>query len=122
CAAPPAPAMMTSIPRPSAPDASSAINSGVRWADTTRFSCATPNSVSIPLEARLVSQSDLLPMMMDTGGGAAAGALLLALRESEALLAIEGTQRFGFDDIVSGGGDLLINRRNLSVCDRLAGG
>src|ERR1700722_8937752 len=97
CAAPPAPAMITSIPRPSAPVATSAINSGVRCADTTRHSCATPNSVSISLAALIVSQSDLLPMMMDTIGEAATG--LPALRECESLLAIEGPQRFRLDDI-----------------------
>src|ERR1700692_1042643 len=88
--------MITSIPRPSALEASSAINSGVRCADTTRFSCATPKSASISLAARIVSQSDLLPMMTDTtGGGAGAGSL--ALRERESLLAIEGTPCFGLD-------------------------
>src|SRR5665213_3045028 len=118
CAAPPAPAMMTSMPRPSAPVANSAISSGVRWAETTRFSCATPNSVSISLAARMVSQSDLLPMIMDTTGEAAG--VLLPLRECESLLAIESTQCFGLDDIVSGGRDLLIERRNLGVRDCLA--
>ncbi len=36
CAAPPAPAMITSNPRPSAAAAYSASNSGVRWAETMR--------------------------------------------------------------------------------------
>jgi hypothetical protein len=44
--------------------------------------------------------------MMDTIGGAA----LLALRERESLLAIEGPQRFRFDDIVSGGSYHLVKR------------
>ena len=43
-AAPPAPAMITSSPRPAAVDAYSAISAGVRCADTTWHSCATPNS------------------------------------------------------------------------------
>ena len=35
CAAPPAPAMITSMPRASAPEAYSNKRSGVRWAETT---------------------------------------------------------------------------------------
>ena len=62
----------------------------------------------------MVSQSDLLPMMMDTSGGAAG---LLALRERESLLAIKGAQRFEFHHIVPGGGQLLTERRDLSVRD-----
>jgi len=42
------------------------------------------------------------------------------LRECESLLAIERTQRFGLDDIVST--YFLIDRRYLSVSDGLAGG
>jgi hypothetical protein len=38
CAAPPAPAMMTSMPRAMAPDAYSATTDGVRCADITRLS------------------------------------------------------------------------------------
>ena len=92
-AAPPAPAMITSIPRPSAPAAASAISSGVRCADTTRHSWGTPNSFNISLAALIVSQSDLLPMMMDTigvgdGAGSDDAALLTALRERESLLTI----------------------------------
>ena len=41
CAAPPAPAMITSMPRDSAPCANSAIQTGVRWAETTCFSNGT---------------------------------------------------------------------------------
>ena len=44
CAAPPAPAMITSRPRASASRAYSAIQSGVRCAETTRHSCGTPNA------------------------------------------------------------------------------
>jgi hypothetical protein len=46
-------------------------------------------------------------MTMDTNGPAGLACLttarLLALRECESLLAMEGPQRFGLDDIVSGG-------------------
>src|SRR5262249_21098590 len=68
CAAPPAPAMMISMPRPMAPDAYSATIEGVRCADITRLSWPTPNFVSISLAARMASQSDLLPMMIPTNG------------------------------------------------------
>src|SRR5436190_18162735 len=66
CAAPPAPAMITSMPRPAAAHAYSAISVGVRCADTTRFSCGTPKRVSISSASRIVSQSDLLPMITAT--------------------------------------------------------
>ncbi len=46
----------------------SRIQSGVRWAETTRHSCGTPNCVSISSAWLIVSQSDLLPMMMPTSG------------------------------------------------------
>ncbi len=68
-AAPPAPAMITWSPRPSAACANSAIQPGVRWAETTWHSCGTPNRVSISSAWRSVSQSDLLPMMTPTRGG-----------------------------------------------------
>ena len=67
-AAPPAPAMITSSPRASAVGGVLAIQSGVRWAETTRHSCGTPNRVSISSAWRIVSQSDLLPMMTPTSG------------------------------------------------------
>src|SRR5215475_12897628 len=60
--------MMISIPRPTAPDAYSATTAGVRWADITRLSCATPNFASISPAAFIASQSDLLPMMIPTSG------------------------------------------------------
>src|SRR6266481_3463913 len=47
CAAPPAPAMITSIPRFSAAEAYSKRRLGVRWAETTRVSCGTPRPVSV---------------------------------------------------------------------------
>src|SRR6266404_3366081 len=67
-AAPPAPAMMTSMPRFSAVPAYSKRRSGVRWAETTRVSCGTWSSASV-LEANfMVSQSEPEPMMMPTRG------------------------------------------------------
>src|SRR4051794_35400738 len=68
CAAPPAPATITSSPRAAADEAYSAIHAGVRWADTTRHSCATPKRVSMSAARRIVSQSDLLPMITPTRG------------------------------------------------------
>ena len=61
-------AMITWMPRPSAADAYSAIRAGVRCAETTRHSCGTPNAVSISSAWRIVSQSDLLPMITATSG------------------------------------------------------
>src|SRR5882762_4621726 len=67
-AAPPAPAMMTSMPRFSAVAAYSKRRSGVRCAETTRVSCGTRSSPSV-LEANfMVSQSEPEPMMMPTSG------------------------------------------------------
>ena len=71
CAAPPAPAMITSRPRPSAAGAYSAIHAGVRWAETMWHSCGTPNRSSISSAWRIVSQSDDEPMMTATSAGAA---------------------------------------------------
>src|SRR5258708_22299593 len=63
----------------------------------------------------MVSQSDLLPMTTETTGGIDLLAGLLLLRECEALLAIEGTQCIRLDDVVTGAGHLLVQRRNLGV-------
>ena len=45
CAAPPAPAMITSKPRPAASRAKTRMRSGVRCADTTRQACGTPSAL-----------------------------------------------------------------------------
>ena len=62
CAAPPAAAMITSIPRPSAAPTYSAVSAGVRCAESTRHSCATPNFDQHLGGLAHDSQSDLLPM------------------------------------------------------------
>ena len=67
-AAPPAPAMMTSSPRPSASAAYSASQRGVRWAETIRHSWGTSNCSRTSLTCCMVSQSDLLPMTTPTRG------------------------------------------------------
>ena len=67
-AAPPAPAMITSTPRPSAPVANSAIQAGVRWAETTWRSWGTPNFSSTSTACCIVSQSDVEPMITATSG------------------------------------------------------
>src|SRR5579862_851774 len=72
CAAPPAPAMMTSMPRPAAPDAYSKSKSGVRCAETTRVSKGTPSAVSVSAAWLIVSQSDFEPMMIPTSAFMAA--------------------------------------------------
>src|SRR5882762_1949918 len=68
CAAPPAPAIITSMPRFSAEEAYSNKRSGVRCADTTRISCGTPSSSSVFAACSIVSQSEDEPMMMPTKG------------------------------------------------------
>ena len=41
---------------------------GVRWAESTRDSCATPNRASVSPQWRMVSQSERLPMSTATRG------------------------------------------------------
>ena len=65
-AAPPAPAMMAFKPRPRACSAYSNIRSGVRWADTTLHSNATPNCCKKAAACCMTFQSLLLPIMMPT--------------------------------------------------------
>ncbi len=65
-AAPPAPAMMTLRPRPTALSAYSNIRSGVRCAETMRASDGTPSASRVSLACRIVSQSDREPIMMPT--------------------------------------------------------
>ena len=55
CAAPPAPAMMTPMPRLRAVLAYSHSRSGVRWALTTRFSNSTPNASSVATASAITS-------------------------------------------------------------------
>lgn len=66
CAAPPAPAMITLIPRSAAPRAYSSIRSGVRWADTTVTSHATPKSSSTAAASAMTGRSESEPMMIPT--------------------------------------------------------
>src|SRR5688572_17155574 len=68
CAAPPAPAMITSMPRDSADLAKSNRRSGVRWAETIFVSYDTLNSSSVSAATFIVDQSVLLPMMIETIG------------------------------------------------------
>ncbi len=68
CAAPPAPAMSTSMPRPAAAEAYSNSRSGVRCAETTRTSWAMPSLSSNSPAGRRHSQSEAEPMMMPTSG------------------------------------------------------
>ncbi len=68
-AAPPAPAMMTSMPRSVAVSQYSASCDGVRCALMTRISYGTPSSSSIVAAWDIAGvQSDLLPMMIPTSG------------------------------------------------------
>ncbi len=68
CAAPPAPAMITSRPRPSAVLAYSTIQSGVRWAETTTDSWGTAKRARVSAATDIVSQSEVLPMITPTRG------------------------------------------------------
>src|SRR5665213_2895275 len=79
-----------------------------------------PKSVRTSAAARIVSQSDLLPMTMATSGAGTGAAGLLALRECKSLLAIVVPQAFGFDDIVTAGRDFLVEADDLFVSHRFA--
>ena len=68
CAAPPAPAMITWMPRASAPCANSAIHTGVRCAETTSFSYGDAELSRISTAWDIVSQSEVEPMMTATSG------------------------------------------------------
>ena len=72
-AAPPAPAMITSSPRPSALAAYSNISSGVRCAEITRASWGMPSRSSISAAPASASQSEREPMIRPTSGLAMAG-------------------------------------------------
>ena len=68
CAAPPAPAMITLIPRSAAFFAKSALRSGERCADVTSISYAIPNSSSAFAASRMISRSESLPITIETSG------------------------------------------------------
>lgn len=68
CAAPPAPAITTRMPRSAAPRANRDILSGVRCADTTSASNGMPSSARMSAAARIVGQSESDPMMIETSG------------------------------------------------------
>ena len=62
CAAPPAAAMTTRIPRAAAPLIYSLTTSGVRWADITRTSNDTPNLSNVSKQDWIFGKSDELPI------------------------------------------------------------
>ena len=68
CAAPPAPAMITLIPRSAASEPKATISRGMRWADRTSASNGTPKSSSAAAAACITGQSESLPMQMATSG------------------------------------------------------
>ena len=94
-AAPPAPAMITSTPRASAPVANSAIQAGVRWADTTCFSWTTPNRSSVSHACCIVSQSDDEPMTTATTGVSMNRKTVILLYATVSGLRVSYTQRKG---------------------------
>src|ERR1035441_7882028 len=94
--------MITSMPRPSAWLTYSAVSTGVRCADSTRHSCATPKRVSISSAWRMVSQSDLLPMMTATSAPLSA-TVLLPLCQGVPGLPVECVESLGGGDGDAGG-------------------
>ena len=68
CAAPPAPAMTTRRPRSSAERPYSSISSGIRCAETTSTSQATPSSSRAVTAASMTGQSESEPMTTPTTG------------------------------------------------------
>ena len=68
CAAPPAPAMITLMPRSAAFLPNAIIFSGVRWAETTSTSWSTPNSSSTAEASCMTVQSESDPMTTATRG------------------------------------------------------
>src|SRR5215218_7863269 len=88
CAAPPAPAMTTRIPRPAALSAYSSIRRGVRCAETTCASYGTSKSSSTSAAGCIIGQSESLPMTIPTTGSsscsstrASCGSVLFGERE-----------------------------------------
>src|SRR6266513_5928966 len=69
CAAPPAPAIITRIPRSAALRAKSVVASGLRCAERILCSLGTASSSRSWTEWRIVSQSDALPMTTATNAG-----------------------------------------------------
>src|SRR5262249_11005457 len=119
CAAPPAPAMMTSRPRASASPANSAIRAGVRCAETTRHSWGTSNGVRVGAAGCSVSKSDFLPRRTATSGALMRS--LLALAKREARLAVERAEVLGLDEVEAGVGHPLQQRDDLRVRDAAVG-
>ncbi len=68
CAAPPAPAMITLIPRVAASVPKATISRGMRWADSTIASKGIPKSSSADAAACMTGQSESLPMQIATSG------------------------------------------------------
>mmetsp|Transcript_48310 Transcript_48310/g.114089 ORF Transcript_48310/g.114089 Transcript_48310/m.114089 type:complete len:273 (-) Transcript_48310:904-1722(-) len=68
CAAPPAPAMITLIPRSGADCANSYILAGVRCAETMVSSKGTPKRVNSSAAPFMTGRSESEPMMIDTSG------------------------------------------------------
>ena len=67
-AAPPAPAITTCSPRTAAPSANATISLGVRCAESTRTSQATPSRSSTSTAGCIVGRSESLPITTATTG------------------------------------------------------
>ncbi len=68
CAAPPAPAIITNIPRPCALEAKSTIRFGVLCALTMVTSTGIPNSFRISTASCIICRSESLPIITLTNG------------------------------------------------------
>mmetsp|Transcript_693 Transcript_693/g.1403 ORF Transcript_693/g.1403 Transcript_693/m.1403 type:complete len:222 (-) Transcript_693:971-1636(-) len=73
CAAPPAPATITSTPLAAAPRPCFISLSGVRWAETTSTSVGTPKRARTATASAMAGRSLSLPITTETSGGGAEG-------------------------------------------------
>ena len=66
CAAPPAPQMITSMPRASAVSVNASRRSGVRWAEMTRTSLSMPRRDRVSDAGRITAASGVTPPRVQT--------------------------------------------------------
>lgn len=78
CAAPPAAAIITLIPRRWAVEANSNMRAGVRCAETMVSSKGTPNRSRISAHGFITDKSESLPMITDTTGSVGDAGIVVA--------------------------------------------
>src|SRR5690349_6370550 len=108
---------MTSSPRPAAPVTYSVVSFGVRCAERTRLSQATPNLPSVSATFFMTSQSDLDPMRMPTSGLSVVVAVIASfpLAEREAPLAVEIGEVLRLDELEVRAGDPVEQREDVGL-------